>query len=70
MEALEFSCIYTCVQPATGDVFLVIANMHTESIQKQIVEYNTKSKYPEEYLPIDTPGNEKPLAGKTYFMQN
>ena len=32
IEALEFSCIYTHVYPATGEVFLVVANTCTRSI--------------------------------------
>ena len=36
IEALEFLCIYTCVQPATTDVFPVVANARTKSIQKQV----------------------------------
>ena len=32
MKTLEFSCIYTRVLPATGEVLLVVA----KSIQKQI----------------------------------
>ena len=44
IEAYEFLCIYTRVQPAIADVFPVGANTRTKSIQKQI-----KSRYPEEY---------------------
>ena len=43
----EFSCIYTRVQPATANVFPVVANTRTKSIQKEIVQYNVKGKYPE-----------------------
>ena len=43
----EFSCIYTRVQPATANVFPVVANTRTKSIQKEIVQYNIKGKYPE-----------------------
>ena len=42
LEALEFLCIYTRVLPATADVFPVVANTRTKSIQKQI-----KTKYPD-----------------------
>ena len=38
-----------------------------KSIQKQIVEYNIKSKYPEEYSIVDKVGSEKPLASKSCF---
>ena len=48
IKALEFSRSYTHVQPATPDVFPVIVNMGTKSIQKQI-----KSKHPEEYLTVN-----------------
>ena len=37
------------------------------SIQKQIVEYNIKSEYPEEYSIVDKVGSEKPLASKSCF---
>ena len=40
------------------------------SIQKKIVEYNIKSKYPEEYLTVDNVGSGKLLARKSYFMLN
>ena len=46
-------CIYTHIEPATTDVFPVVANMYTKSIQKQIIEYHIKSKYPEEFLTCD-----------------
>ena len=36
IEALEFSCIYTREKAATAEVFLVVANRRTKSIQKQI----------------------------------
>ena len=39
-----------------------------QSIQKQIVEYNIKSKYTEEYLNIDKVGREKLTAKKSYFV--
>ena len=35
-----------------------------KSIQKKIVEYDIKSKYPEEYSTVDKVGGEKPLASK------
>ena len=41
-------------------IIQVIFDMHTKSIQKQIVEYDIKIKYPEEYLTVDTGGSEKP----------
>ena len=50
------------------NVFLVVANMRIKSIQKQIVEYNIKSKYPEEYSTVDKVGSEKPLASKYCFV--
>ena len=36
-----------------------------KSIQKKIVEYDIKSKYPEEYSTVDKVGGEKPLASKS-----
>ena len=36
-----------------------------KSIQKQIVEYDIKSKCPEEYSTVDKVGSEKPLASKS-----
>ena len=42
--------------------------MHIQSIQKQIVEYNIKSKYPEEYLTVVKEGCEKLLARKFCFI--
>ena len=41
---------------------------HIQSIQKQIVEYNIKSKYPEEYLTVVKEGCEKLLARKFCFI--
>ena len=43
-------------------------HMHIESIQKQIIEYKIKSKYPEEYLTVVKEGCEKLLARKFCFM--
>ena len=37
-------------------------------IQKKIVEYDIKSKYPEEYSTVDKVGGEKPLASKSCFV--
>ena len=39
-----------------------------KSIQKQIVEYDLKSKCPEEYSAVDKVGSEKPLACKSCFV--
>ena len=36
--------------------------MSAKSIQKQIIEYDIKSKYPDEYSTINKVGSEKPLA--------
>ena len=38
------------------------------SIQKQIVEYDIRSKYHEECLAVDKVGNEKLLARKSCFV--
>ena len=40
------------------------------SIQKQIVKYDIKSKYPEEFSTIDKVGIGKCLARKSYFILN
>ena len=56
-EALEFSCIYTPVWPASADVFLVDANTRTKTVQKQI-----KS------IDFDKVGCKKALAGKSCFV--
>ena len=64
IEALKFSSNYSCILPATADIFAVIANTCSKSIQKQIVEYDIKSQYPEEYSTID---GEKVLASKSCF---
>ena len=41
-----------------------------KSIQKQIVEYDIKSKCPEEYSTVDIVRSEKPLASKSCFVWN
>ena len=64
----EFLCIYTRAKPATADVFPVVPNTPTKSIQKQIVEYDIKSKYPEEYSMVDKVGSEKPFVSKSCFV--
>ena len=40
----------------------------TQSIQKQIVKYDAKSEYPEEYSTVDKEGREKLLARKSCFV--
>ena len=42
IEALEFSCFYTRVCSATADVFPVVGNTRTKSIQKQKVSSSVK----------------------------
>ena len=42
---------------------------HTQSIQKQIIEYTINRKYPEEFLTVVEKGCEKLLARKFRFMQ-
>ena len=42
--------------------------MQTKSIQKKIVKYKIKSKYPEEYSTVNKVESEKPLASKSCFM--
>ena len=39
--------------------------MRTQSIQKQVVKYEIKSKYSEEYSTINKVGSEKRLAKKS-----
>ena len=47
---------------------LIFMYLHTrtESIQGQIVEYDIKSKKPEEYSTVDKVGSEKLLARKCF----
>ena len=54
IEAFEFSRIYTRVEPAIADVFPVVANTRTKSIQKQV-----KS------IDVDNVGSKKHLASKS-----
>ena len=46
----------------------VYAYTRPQSIQKQIVECDIKSKYPEEYLTVDKVGRERLLARKSCFL--
>ena len=39
-----------------------------KKIKKKFVEYDIKSKYPEEYSTVDKVGSEKPLASKSCFV--
>ena len=41
---------------------LIFVYLCTQSVQKQFVQYDIKSKYPEEYWHVDKVGREKPLA--------
>ena len=43
-------------------LIFVYLYLRIQSFQKQIVEYDVKSNYPEEYLTIDNVGGEKLLA--------
>ena len=45
-----------------------MALARTQLIQKQIVEYHIKSKYPEEYSIVDKAGREKLLARRSCFV--
>ena len=58
IKALEFSCLYTRIQPATADVFPVIANTRTKSIQKQV-----KS------IDVNKVGSKKHLASKSILFR-
>ena len=40
----------------------------TQSVQKQIVEYDIKSKYPREYLNFNKVGRDKLSARKSCFV--
>ena len=51
-------------------LIFVYLYVRTQSIQKQIVKYDIKSKYPEEYLTVDKVGIEKLLARKSCFVWN
>ena len=51
--------------PATLSTPTKISWSVPKSIQKQIVEYDIKSKCPEEYSTVDKVGSEKPLASKS-----
>ena len=42
-----------CKMHIDADKSPFITNMHTKSIQKQIVEYDIKSKYPEEHSTVN-----------------
>ena len=44
---------------STVHVFPVVANACTKPVQKQIVEYDTKSKYSKEYSTADNVEGEK-----------
>ena len=48
--------------------FRVLHAYSINNIQKQVVEYNVKSKYPEEDSTIDRVGSEKLLVKKSCFM--
>ena len=61
IEALQFSCNYTHVYPATADVFPVVVNTRSKLVEKQ-------SKYPKEYSTVDKVGSEEPLTSKSFFV--
>ena len=42
----------------------------TQSIQKQIVKYDIKSKYPEKYSTVDKVGRERLLERKPCFVSS
>ena len=44
---------------STVHVFPAVANTCTKPVQKQVVEYDTKSKYPKEYSTADNVESEK-----------
>ena len=49
-------------------LIFVYVYTHTQSIQKQMVEYDIKRKYPEEYSTFDKVRREKLTARKSCFM--
>ena len=51
--------------PATLSTPTKISWSVPKSIQKQIVQYDIKSKCPEEHSTVDKVGSEKPLASKS-----
>ena len=52
----------------TLDIFPVVPNTCLKSIQKQIVQYDIKSKYREEYTTVDKVGSEKRLVRNSCFV--
>ena len=57
---------------ATTDLMRHVHHHHlytrTQSVQKQIVEYDIKSKYPREYLNFNKVGRDKLSARKSCFV--
>ena len=51
-------------------VSLIFVYLHTRSVHsvRKQIEYNIKSKYPEEYLSVNKVRSEKLLARKSCFM--
>ena len=56
--------------PATLSTPTKISWSVPKSIQKQIVEYDIKSKCPEKYSTVNKVGSEKLLASKSCFVWN
>ena len=57
LKKKKFTLRRDCPTPLTTPV--------PKSIQKKIVEYDIKSKCPEEYSTVDKIGGKKPLASKS-----
>ena len=51
--------LFISASSSTVHVFLVVANTCTKPVQKQLVECDTKSKYPKEYSTADNVESEK-----------
>ena len=49
-------------------LIFVYLYVRTQSIQKQIVKYDIKSKYPEKYSTVDKVGRERLLERKSCFV--
>ena len=54
--------------PQSRPLIFVYLYRRTQPIQKQIVQYDMKSEYPEEYSAVDEVRREKRLARKSCFV--
>ena len=58
-RAMFLARVLSLASSSTVHVFPVVANTCTKPVQKQLVEYDTKSKYPKEYSTTDNVESEK-----------